>query len=102
MIEQRIKNDFPDPKDIPEFKEYNKFNDKNYNKPEVFYPYQHEEYIIPTNPNNKSGKDMTIKVLQDLQNNFENARDDKKTKGSTSNTYASQLDKFISRFPGMK
>ena len=102
MIDQRIKNDFPDPKDIPEFKEYNKFDDKNYNKPEVFYPYQHEKYIIPTNPNNKSGKDMSIKVLQDLQNNFENAKDEKITKGNTSNTYANQLDRYISRFPGMK
>ena len=103
MIEEKIKQDFPDPKDIPEFNEYNKFNDKNYSKPEIYYPYQHEQYIIPTNPNNKSGKDVSIKVLQDLQNNFENARDFKKGKNiNSSNTYANQLDKFISKFPGIK
>ncbi len=103
IIEEKIKQDFPDPKDIPEFKEYNKFNDKNYSKPEVYYPYHHEQYIIPSNPNNKSGKDVSIKVLQDLQNNFENARDFKKGKNiSGSNTYASQMDKFISKFPGIK
>ena len=103
MIEDTIKKDFPDPKDIPEFNEYNKFNDKNYSKPEVYYAYQHEQYIIPSNPNNKSGKDVSIKVLQDLQNNFENARDYKKPKtGNNSNTYANQLDKFISKFPGIK
>ncbi len=103
MIEDSIKKDFPDPKDIPEFNEYNKFNDKNYSKPEVYYPYQHDQYIIPSNPNNKSGKDVSIKVLQDLQNNFENARDYKKPKtGNNSNTYANQLDKFISKFPGIK
>ena len=102
FIEKKIKEDFPDIKDIPEFNEYNKFNDKNYAKPEVFYPYQHEQYIIPTNPNNKSGKDVSIKVLQDLQNNFENARNEKKPKINNSSTYANQLDKFISKFPGMK
>ena len=103
MIEEKIKQDFPNPKDIPEFNEYNKFNDKNYSKPEIYYPYQHEQYIIPTNPNNKSGKDVSIKVLQDLQNNFENARDFKKGKNiNSSNTYANQLDKFISKFPGIK
>ena len=103
MIEEKIKQDFPDLKDIPEFNEYNKFNDKNYSKPEIYYPYQHEQYIISTNPNNKSGKDVSIKVLQDLQNNFENARDFKKGKKMNgSNTYANQLDKFISKFPGIK
>ena len=103
MIEDTIKKDFPDPKDIPEFNEYNKFNDKNYSKPEINYAYQHEQFIIPSNPNNKSGKDVSIKVLQDLQNNFENARDYKKPKTSNnSNTYANQLDKFISKFPGIK
>ena len=102
FIQKKIKEDFPDIKDIPEFNEYNKFNDKNYAKPEVFYPYQHEQYIIPTNPNNKSGKDVSIKVLQDLQNNYENSRNDKKPKSNNSNTYANQLDKFISKFPGMK
>ena len=102
MIDQKIKDDFPDPKDIPKFNEFNKFNNKNYVKPEVFYPYQHEQYIIPTNPNNKSAKDVSIKALQDLQNNFENDKDEKKNKSNTSNTYASQLDKFISRYPGLK
>ena len=104
IIEEKIKKDFPDPKDIPEFNEYNKFDDKNYSKPEIYYPYQHEQYIIPTNPNNKTGKDVSIKVLQDLQNNFENDRDYKKSKNSynNSNTYANQLDKFISKFPGIK
>ena len=104
MIEEKIKEEFPDLKDIPQFNEYNKFDDKNYSKPEVYYPYQHEQYIIPANPNNKSGKDVSIKVLQDLQNNFENARDYKKAKSkiSNSNTYANQLDKIISKFPGIK
>ena len=104
MIENKMKEDFPDPKDIPEFKEYNKYNDKNYSKPEIYYAYQHEQYIIPSNPNNKSGKDISIKALQDLQNNFENSRNFKKQKGnsSNSNTYASQMDKFISKFPGIK
>ena len=105
MIEDTIKKDFPDPKDIPEFNEYNKFNDKNYSKPEIYYGFQHEQYIISSNPNNKSGKDVSIKVLQDLQNNFENARDFKKSKNNNnnnSNTYASQLDRFISKFPGIK
>ena len=102
FIEKRIKEDFPDIKDIPEFNEFNKFNDKNYTKPDVFYPYQHEQYIIPTNPNHKSGKEVSIKVLQDLQNNFENIRNEKKPKANNSNTYANQLDKFISKFPGLK
>ena len=102
FIEKRIKEDFPDIKDIPEFKEYNKFNDENYTKPEVFYPYQHEQYIIPTNPNNKSGKEVSIKVLQDLQNNFDNSKNKKKPKTFNSNTYANQLDKFISKYPGLK
>ena len=102
MIDQKIKDDFPDPKDIPEFNEFNKFNNKNFVKPEVFYPYQHEQYIIPTTPNNKRAKDVSIKALQYLQNNFENDKDEKKNKSNTSNTYASQLDKFISRYPGLK
>ena len=98
-----MREDFPDPKDIPKLNEFNNNNDKNYTKPEIYYAYQHEKYIIPTNPNNKSGKDMSIKVLQDLQNNFENSRDFKKAKvQNKSNTYASQMDKFISKFPGIK
>ena len=103
MIENKMKEDFPDLKDIPTFSEYNKYNSKNFRKPEVYYPYQHEQYIIPSNPNNKSNKDMSIKALQDLQNNFENSRNFKKVKPkNNSNTYASQMDKFISKFPGIK
>ena len=103
VIEKKMKEDFPDPKDIPTFNEYNKYNNNNYSKPDVYYPYQHEQYIIPSNPNNKSGKDMSIKALQDLQNNFENSRNFKKAKAkNNSNTYASQMDKFISKFPGIK
>ena len=79
---------------------------RQYSQPETqhnpFYPYQHEQYIIPTNPNHKSGKEVSIKVLQDLQNNFENIRNEKKPKANNSNTYANQLDKFISKFPGLK
>ena len=99
-LDKKILDNFPNPSDIPEFKNYNNFNSKNYGKPEQFYPLQHDQYIIPTNPNNKSGKDISIKVLQDLQNNFENA-DDKKPK-KNGGTYEAQLDKFISRFPAVK
>ena len=99
-LDKKILDNFPNPSDVPEFKEYNNFNSKNYGKPEVFYPFQHDQFIIPTNPNNKSGKDVSIKVLQDLQNNFENS-DDKKIKKS-GGTYETQLDQFISRFPAVK
>ena len=99
-LDKKILDNFPNPADVPEFKEYNNYNNKNLGKPEVFYPIQHDEYIIPTNPNNKSGKDVSIKVLQDLQNNFENA-DDKKSK-KNGGTYEAQLDQFISRFPAVK
>ena len=99
-LDKNILDNFPNPADVPEFKEYNNYNNKNLGKPEVFYPIQHDEYIIPTNPNNKSGKDVSIKVLQDLQNNFENA-DDKKSK-KNGGTYEAQLDQFISRFPAVK
>ena len=102
LIEQRMKEDFPDIKDIPEFKEYNQSKDKNYVKPEVFYPYQHEDYIIPTNPNDKNGNKVTIKVLQDLQSNYENFKDEKKGKGNNSNSLENQLDNYINRFPGLK
>ena len=102
FLEKKMKEDFPDIKDIPEFKEYNKFNDKNYVKSEVFYPYQHEDYIIPTKPNNKEGNKMSDKILQDLQSNYENFKDEKKGKFYNSNSLENQLDNYINKFPGFK
>ena len=99
-LEKEMKENFPDPKDMPEFKESNNFNSNNYSKPEICYSYQHDIFILPSEPNNKSGKDMSIKALQDLQNNFENAKYEQSLK--TSNTYANQLDKFIRKYPGLK
>ena len=43
---------------------------------------------------------MSIKALQDLQNNFENSKYEQSLKSS--NTYANQLDKFIRKYPGLK
>jgi len=71
--------------------------EKKYSRPEINYSYQHEEFILPTDPNNKSGKDMSIKALQDLQNNLENAKFSKGLK--TSGTYESQLDRFVRKYP---
>ena len=99
-LDKEMKENFPDPKDMPEFKGSNNFNSNNYSKPEICYSYQHDIFILPTEPNNKSGKDMSIKALQDLQNNFENAKYEQNIK--TSNTYANQLDKFIRKYPGLK
>ena len=99
-LEKEMKENFPDPKDMPEFKESNIFNSNNYSKPEINYSYQHDVFILPTDPNNKSGKDMSIKALQDLQNNFENSKYEQGL--NSSNTYANQLDKFIRKYPGLK
>ena len=99
-LDKDIKDNFPDPKDMPEFNEYNSFNSKNYSKPEIYYSYQHDEFILPSEPNKKSGKDMSIKALQDLQNNFENEKYVKNLKSS--GTYASQMDRFVRKFPGLK
>ena len=99
-LEKEMKENFPDPKDMPEFKESNIFNSNNYSKPEINYSYQHDVFILPTDPNNKSSKDMSIKALQDLQNNFENSKYEQNLKSS--NTYANQLDKFIRKYPGLK
>ena len=99
-LEKEMKENFPDPNEMPEFNENNNFNSKNYSKPEVYYSYQHDEFILPTEPNNKSGKDMSIKALQDLQNNYENAGFEKNLKNS--GTYATQLDQFIRKYPGLK
>ena len=99
-MDKEMKENFPDPKDLPEFIESNKYNKNNYSKPEVCYAFQHDVFILPSEPNNKSGKDMSIKALQDLQNNFENAKYEQNLK--TSHTYANQLDKFIRKYPGLK
>ena len=100
IMDKEMKENFPDPKDLPEFIENNKFSKNNYSKPEICYAYQHDVFILPSEPNNKSGKDMSIKALQDLQNNFENAKYEQNLK--TSHTYANQLDKFIRKYPGLK
>ena len=99
-IEKDMKENFPDPKEMPEFNDNNKFQGKKYSKPEINYGYQHEEFILPSDPNNKSGKDMSIKALQDLQNNLENSKYSKGLK--TSGTYESQLDRFVRKYPGLK
>ena len=99
-IEKEIKDNFPDPKEMPEFNENININEKTYTKPEIYYAYQHEEFILPSDPNNKSGKDMSIKALQDLQNNYESAKFAKNLKSS--GTYASKLDRFVRKFPGLK
>ena len=99
-LEKEIKENFPDPNEMPEFNENNNFNSKNYSRPEINYSYQHDEFILPSEPNNKSVKDMSIKALQDLQNNYENAKFDKNLKNS--GTYARQLDQFIRKYPGLK
>ena len=100
IMDKEMKENFPDPKDLPEFIENNKFSKNNYSKPEICYAYQHDVFILPSEPNNKSGKDMSIKALQDLQNNFENAKYEQNLK--TSHTYANQLDKYIRKYPGLK
>ena len=100
IIEKEMKDNLPDPNDMPEFNEVNNFDSNNYKKPEIYYPIQHDEFILPSKPNNKSGKDMSIKALQDLQTNFENSKFEKNNKNS--GTYANQLDKFIRKFPGLK
>ena len=99
-LEKEMKENFPDPKEMPQFKENTIFNSNNYSKPEIYYSYQHDEFILPSDPNHKSGKDMSIKALQDLQNNFENSKYEQNVK--TSDTYANQLDKFIRKYPGLK
>ena len=99
-IEKDMKENFPDPKEMPEFDDNNNYSGKKYSRPEINYSYQHEEFILPTDPNNKSGKDMSIKALQDLQNNLENAKFSKGLK--TSGTYESQLDRFVRKYPGLK
>ena len=99
-LEKEMKENFPDPKEMPQFKENTNFNSNNYSKPEIYYSYQHDEFILPSDPNHKSGKDMSIKALQDLQNNFENSKYEQNVK--TSDTYANQLDKFIRKYPGLK
>ena len=100
-LEKEIKNNFPDLKDMPEFNDFNNnSNGIKYSKPVINYAYQHEEFILPSEPNNKSGKDLSIKALQDLQNNFENSKYNKVLKNS--GTYESQMDQFVRKYPGLK
>ena len=99
-LEKEMKENFPDPKGMPEFNDNNKFNGKKYSRPEINYSFQHEEFILPTDPNNKSRKDLSIKALQDLQNNYENFKYNKGLKNS--GTYESQMDKFVRKYPGLK
>ena len=101
LLEKEIKNNFPDLKDMPEFNDFNNnINGKKYLKPEINYAFQHEEFILPSEPNNKSGKDLSIKALQDLQNNYENSKYNKDAKNS--DTYETQMDKFVRKYPGLK
>ena len=101
LLEKEIKNDFPDLKDMPEFNDFNNnINGKKYLKPEINYAFQHEEFILPTDPNNKSRKDLSIKALQDLQNNYENFKYNKGLKNS--GTYESQMDQFVRKYPLLK
>ena len=100
-LEKEIKNNFPDLKDMPEFNDFNNnSNGIKYSKPVINYAYQHEEFILQSEPNNKSGKDLSIKALQDLQNNFENSKYNKVLKNS--GTYESQMDQFVRKYPGLK
>ena len=93
-------NDFPDINELPRFFEQD--NKKSvYQKPEIFYPLYHDKFIIPSNPNNQSGRDISIKVLKDIQNNYENAKNNKILKINPT-TYESKLDEFIHRYPGSK
>ena len=99
-LDKEIKDNFPDPNEMPEFNDNDNYNKKNNNKYVLTYRFQHDEFILPSEPNNKSGKDMSIKALQDLQNNFENSKYEKNPKSS--GTYESQMDKFIRKYPGLK
>jgi hypothetical protein len=99
-LDKEIKDNFPDPNEMPEFNDNENYNKKNNNKYVLTYRFQHDQFILPSEPNNKSGKDMSIKALQDLQNNFENSKYEKNPKRS--GTYESQMDKFIRKYPGLK